>query len=833
MKHIEYQIPPIAHTPMYNWHKFWSRKTWNVVSEFVKAYCPEGGIVIDPFSGSGVTALEALRNNRRAIAIDINPIATSILKATVEFVPENAILEAFAKIEKAVRPKIESMYDTKCRSCGAPVGATCYIWKRTLLGKEKLEDVRYTCPQCGSERRANTSPTKADISLAADARQQLTASRIWYPDQKLEYTDGQPFKERQRYHSVDQLFTNRALYSLGLLRAEIDTIADRPLRELFLMAFSSMVHLASKMMPDRPTRPMSGVWFEHSYWFAKVYMEQNVWDKFESAVVGSQGIVRAKAESNPLFRGKAIARDVKDFIKNNRDLLIVNGSSLDSIRELVVEGIVCDYCFADPPYDSSIQYGELTYMWVCWLKQDTGYLEKIATDEVIHNERQNKDFERYHVMLSSTFKEIHRVLKPKSYFTVTFHNPTFKVRNATIRAAVFAGFEFQKIHHQELARPSAKSLLQPFGSANGDFYLRFQRATTDTTGKGAKNLDEARFRTIVIETTKRLLAERWEPTPYTVVINHIDPVLAKEGFYHELYPGFDVKTVLQNSLGQDFTLVPTKIGGVSGECWWFKDTSTVTHHEIPLSERVEQSVLRALTSKYKVSYTDLWRQVNEEFPNSLMTDSASIVETIREYAEKTSEGEWVLKGAFKERLSEHSLIIAYLAELGDVLGFQVWIGKKEQGDSYRTPDGDKKLRVLVSFEETHKLPYPPKALKDILNIDVLWLKGDRIEAVFEVENSTSITSALERCSHIEAAIERYIVLPDERQALFEKKMHMPMFAERFHRDTWQVIYYDYFKKHFADLKRKKVTLNTVAGNAVRASRSAKQPSKKDQMQLTL
>ena len=40
---------------MYNWHKFWGRKTWNVVSEFVDTYCDKDGVVLDPFSGSGVT----------------------------------------------------------------------------------------------------------------------------------------------------------------------------------------------------------------------------------------------------------------------------------------------------------------------------------------------------------------------------------------------------------------------------------------------------------------------------------------------------------------------------------------------------------------------------------------------------------------------------------------------------------------------------------------------------------------------------------------------------------------------------------------------------------
>lgn len=39
----------------------------------VRAGCPEGGVVLDPFVGSGTTAVVAARLGRRAIGIDINP----------------------------------------------------------------------------------------------------------------------------------------------------------------------------------------------------------------------------------------------------------------------------------------------------------------------------------------------------------------------------------------------------------------------------------------------------------------------------------------------------------------------------------------------------------------------------------------------------------------------------------------------------------------------------------------------------------------------------------------------------------------------------------------
>ena len=39
----------------------------------IKAGCPEGGVVLDPFIGSGTTAVVAGRLGRQFMGIDINP----------------------------------------------------------------------------------------------------------------------------------------------------------------------------------------------------------------------------------------------------------------------------------------------------------------------------------------------------------------------------------------------------------------------------------------------------------------------------------------------------------------------------------------------------------------------------------------------------------------------------------------------------------------------------------------------------------------------------------------------------------------------------------------
>lgn len=68
-------------------------------------------------------------------------------------------------------------------------------------------------------------------------------------------------------------------------------------------------------------------------------------------------------------------------------------------------------------------------------------------------------------------------------------------------------------------------------------------------------------------------------------------------------------------------------------------------------------------------------------------------------------------------------------------------------------------------------------------IDVLWLKGNSIEAAFEVECTTSIYSGLLRMSDLLAlqpnlSIRLYLVAPRERRSKVEREMLRPTFQLR-------------------------------------------------------
>ncbi len=50
-----------------------TQKPLEIVERMVLASCPEGGLVLDPFIGSGTTAVAAVRNRRNFVGFELNP----------------------------------------------------------------------------------------------------------------------------------------------------------------------------------------------------------------------------------------------------------------------------------------------------------------------------------------------------------------------------------------------------------------------------------------------------------------------------------------------------------------------------------------------------------------------------------------------------------------------------------------------------------------------------------------------------------------------------------------------------------------------------------------
>ncbi|MDR0551789.1 MAG: type I restriction enzyme HsdR N-terminal domain-containing protein [Spirochaetaceae bacterium] len=95
----------------YGCNAYFTRQAWNVVAEYIKNYSAEGDVVLDPFGGSGITAVEALINKRKAIHIDINPLSVFMTQALAAPVKPAALIDAFYVIKQQYlknEPKTEA-----------------------------------------------------------------------------------------------------------------------------------------------------------------------------------------------------------------------------------------------------------------------------------------------------------------------------------------------------------------------------------------------------------------------------------------------------------------------------------------------------------------------------------------------------------------------------------------------------------------------------------------------------------------------------------------------------------------------------------------------------
>ena len=451
--------------------------------------------------------------------------------------------------------------------------------------------------------------------------------------------------------------------------------------------------------------------------------------------------------------------------------LIIPPLRLNSIPELKENSV--DYVFTDPPYGDSVPYLELNLIYASWLGFKSDLADEICiSDSPLRRDKNNK---AYYTHLAKAFREIYRVLKPGKYLTVTFNNTKMEIYNDIFRSAILAGFDSEKIVYQHPAKKSSKAQLAPYGSAFGDYYIRFRKPLEPRDTLKIKQPDEITFERVVIQVVKKIIAERGQPTEYSLIINSyslIYDLLKKEGFLFSASQSID--DVLNKHMGEEFVLVNNKL--------WFANPSVVPYIDrVPLKERVEKVVISTLNREIKLGFDDILKEVYKMFPNSLTPETTTINEVLEDYAEKTKDKKWILKQSVSIRMSQHNTMVDYLIKIGERFGYTV-IADLE---GYRVKE----------------LPFDNENPDRVREIDVIWLEGKTPKYEFEVENTTGISEAIDRGSNLDVDdLTRIIVIPEERKPLLNRKLHERKFNEEINKYGWQFMYYKDLDAFFVQMK---------------------------------
>lgn len=85
-----------------------TQKPLEIIERMVKASCPPGGVVLDPFLGSGTTAVAAKRCARQYVGFELNPTYCEVIEQRLVAVDDPSRPNARPKAKRRARPDDEA-----------------------------------------------------------------------------------------------------------------------------------------------------------------------------------------------------------------------------------------------------------------------------------------------------------------------------------------------------------------------------------------------------------------------------------------------------------------------------------------------------------------------------------------------------------------------------------------------------------------------------------------------------------------------------------------------------------------------------------------------------
>lgn len=462
--------------PIYNAHSYHTKVPPDGIIPFIRHYTEQGDVVLDPFCGTGMTGVAALKEGRNAVLLDVSPIATFLsYNFCTPFDPAK-----FIAIERRIQKEMEILtdwlYETRCSVCGRKSVVEYYVWsergKCPRCGESfslwdaavtKSLDIKkeFDCPACGKKldrgkcKKAGSDPVMSFYDCPSCGRRKqpvtqfdLTRSEeilrcfkavydqgfspnkdkekwpvaddgkpLWFPTLSFMFK-GEKWGDTWRagYHDgitkIENFYTKRNLWALAKLWYLIRQVADERTRNMLQFVFTSFnPSFVSKLtrfnFGKRGNSPLSGTLYVPAF-----SVERNVasiWLTKRKSILKLSTLVQ--------HNGKAMARTQ-------------SSTNLDNIPSDSV-----DYIFTDPPFGSNLMYSELNFIWESWLGKFTD-----SKNEAIINNSQGKGITEYQNLMTQSFREIYRVLKPNRWMTMVFHNSDGKVWQAIQDGISQAGF---------------------------------------------------------------------------------------------------------------------------------------------------------------------------------------------------------------------------------------------------------------------------------------------------------------------------------------------------------------------------------------------------------
>lgn len=364
----------------YGVHPYFTRRPANVVRAYIDRYSNEGDAVLDPFGGTGVTAIEAFLLGRRAVHNDLNPFANFIARniADTRLTSVRPLHEALARVEQSCAVPL--------RELAADDGAAAQ-WLAKL-------------------------PLPANIRLP---------------------------KNSDATHFFD-LFTPGQLAGLALLKQAIDREREPEIRDPLLLAWSASVAKLNKTFLSAKGRAASrggsSIFSIYRYKIAAQAIELPVWETFAGRFAN---VLAAKHE---VLQCRAYVRQQSGrsrTLDSERDFRVLAHDA--ATLEGVLQPGSIDYIFTDPPYGAFISYLDLSILWNHWLGFTVSDQAR-DVEAIVGGERQHTE-EHYKHSLAESIRTCLRLLRADRWFSVVFQHWDLSYFSTILETASECGAELK------------------------------------------------------------------------------------------------------------------------------------------------------------------------------------------------------------------------------------------------------------------------------------------------------------------------------------------------------------------------------------------------------
>lgn len=445
-------------TYTYDAHTYHTKVPPQGIAQVINKYLPSGGLVFDPFSGSGMTGVAALATGNDVILNEISPAASFISDRFTSRCDAAALDAAVKKVLLNLESLRDRIYTTNCRSCHKDTEilytvwsykVKCYccshefiLWDESRSYGNNVKEHKFLkefpCPNCSenlkksklertisipvmigykccSKRISEVDPNENDLELINSINSELGKSQF-IPDYDLPDGVNLSQPKRRGLTNVKDFYTSRNLLAMSKIWEEINKVDDENLSAFLGFIFTSLYKRVTKLSEYRF---WGGSGNTANFNVPYIFNEANVFTTFER-------------------KARSIIDHLESTVKNYSGRCVVNTGSATELNILPDNSV--DLIFTDPPFGANINYSEMNIIWESWLGEFTQ-----TENEAIVNKSQKKDADKYQELMTESLSECYRVLRDEHWMVLVFMNSSKDIWDRIRNAILDAGFEIERV----------------------------------------------------------------------------------------------------------------------------------------------------------------------------------------------------------------------------------------------------------------------------------------------------------------------------------------------------------------------------------------------------